>query len=345
MPTTPSSAAETPAAPRPRRTLRRTGRRDGDVWIAGALRAVATVTLLVLAGILLVLMDNGVGAFTGAGDIAVGSLTDAERALLHERELAQLARVEAARPTLGRVFASASWNPTSTHAPAWGVLAMVVSTLGVTALAMGIAIPVGVGIALWLAWVAPAWAREAFKPVLELLAGVPSVVVGFVGLVLIGPAIARVFGLPNGLNALHGAILLAWMALPTIVAVSEDALRAVPHDYVRASLALGADRWQTLVRVVLPAARGGVLAACMLGVGRAIGETMTVLMATGNAVALPHGPFDSVRTLTATVAIELGEVTVGSTHYRMLFVVGLVLLLITLVVNVLAERFVRGGRA
>jgi phosphate transport system permease protein len=328
----------------PRGALRRRGRRDGDRWVAGVLAAVASVTLLVLAGILAVLVVNGVGAFTGAGDIGVAGLTASERALLSEREVAQLARVEAARPTAVRVFASTSWNPTSASSPTWGVLAMVVSTLAVTAIAMATAIPVGVGIAAWLAWVAPSRVRELFKPVLELLAGVPSVVVGFVGIVMVGPLLARVFGLSNGLNALHGGLLLAWMALPTIVAVSEDALRAVPHDYVRASLALGADRWQTLVRVVLPAARGGVLAACMLGVGRAIGETMTVLMATGNAVALPHGPFDSVRTLTATVAIELGEVTVGSTHYRMLFVVGLVLFVITLGVNVLAERFVRGGR-
>jgi phosphate transport system permease protein len=206
---------------------------------------------------------------------------------------------------------------------------------------MVIALPLGIGVATWLALAAPPRAREWLKPVIELLAAVPSVVVGFIGIVVTGPLLARIFGLPNGLNAVNGAVLLAIMALPTIISLSEDAITAVPKDYLQASLALGADRWQSAVRVVLPAASSGIVAASMLGMGRAIGETMTVLMATGNAVALPGSVFDSVRTLTATIAIELGEVPAGSTHYHMLFTVGLVLFVITFAVNLLSDVYVR----
>lgn len=330
---------------RPASTLSGGGsRRARERAIEAVLASAALVTVIVLVGIFGVLVVNAFGAFTGGGDVSVASLTAAERAMLSPRELADLEKLAAAQPTVGRFLGSTSWNPTAAAAPQWGVLGMVVSTLMVTILAMGVAVPVGIGVAAWLAYVAPAGAREVLKPVLELLAAVPSVVVGFLGLVVVGPFLARVFGLPNGLNALNGGVLLALMALPTIVSLSEDAIRAVPQDYVQASLALGADRWQTLVRVVVPAARSGLVAAAMLGMGRAIGETMTVLMATGNAVAFPHGPFDSVRTLTATVAIELGEVTVGSTHYQTLFAVGLVLFGITFLVNLVAEIFLQRGR-
>jgi phosphate transport system permease protein len=196
-----------------------------------------------------------------------------------------------------------------------------------------------------LAMAAPPRVREVLKPIIELLAAIPSVVVGFVGIIVVAPALASVFGLGHGLNALNGALLLAVMALPTIVSLSEDAITSVPRDYVQASLALGADRWQTLVNVVLPAAGSGIVAACMLGMGRAIGETMTVLMATGNARAFPGSVFDSVRTLTATIAAELGEVPHGSAHYHMLFSVGLVLFVLTFLVNVVADQMLRrGGR-
>jgi len=317
-------------------------RRLRERVIEATLALAAASSMLVLLGIFGVLLVNGVAAF-GAGDgVSLANLTPEERSFLSEAELAELGRHTDAVPAVGEDFlGSARWNPTSSTSPLYGVLGMVVSTLMVTLIAIAIAAPVGVGVAAWLAFVAPPRAREVIKPALELLAAVPSVVVGFIGIVFVGPLIAKVFGLGNGLNALNGALLLAVMALPTIISISEDAIRAVPKDYVQASLALGADRWQTLVRVVLPAGASGILAAVMLGMGRAIGETMTVLMATGNAVALPGSLFDSVRTLTATIAIELGEVPFGSRHYHMLFAVGLVLFLMTFLVNLVSDIVLR----
>lgn len=317
-------------------------RRLKERAIEVALALAAASSIFVLIGIFGVLLVNGIQAF-GAGDgVTLANLTPEERALLSPEELAELGRHTETVPSVGKDFlGSAHWNPTSSTSAAYGVLGMVVSTLMVTIVSIAIAAPLGVGVAAWLAYVAPPRAREVVKPILELLAAIPSVVVGFVGIVFVGPLLAKIFGLGNGLNALNGAILLAVMALPTIISISEDALRAVPKDYVQASLALGADRWQTLVRVVIPAAASGILAAVMLGMGRAIGETMTVLMATGNAVALPGSLFDSVRTLTATIAIELGEVPFGSRHYHMLFAVGLVLFLMTFAVNLVSDMVLR----
>ena len=175
------------------------------------------------------------------------------------------------------------------------------------------------------------------KPVVEILAGIPSVVIGFLGIVLVGPFLAKLFHMPNGLNALNGSVLLAVMALPTIISLSEDALSSVPLSYEHAALALGATKWQMLITVKIPAACSGIIAACMLGMGRAIGETMTVLMATGCAPAMPGSMLDSVRTMTATIAIELGEVAYGETHYYGLFAIGLVLFIITFIVNMVAD--------
>lgn len=319
-------------------------RRLRERMIEGALALAAASSIFVLLGIFGVLLVNGVQAFGENGGVSIGNLTPEERAFLSEAELAELARHTEVTPSVGADFLfSSHWNPTSSSSAAYGVLGMVASTLMVTLVAIAIAAPLGVGVAAWLAFVAPPRAREILKPILELLAAIPSVVVGFIGIVFVGPLIARVFNLGNGLNALNGAVLLSVMALPTIISISEDAVRAVPKDYVQASLALGADRWQTLVRVVLPAAASGILAAVMLGMGRAIGETMTVLMATGNAIAMPHGLFDSVRTLTATIAIELGEVPQGSRHYQLLFAVGLVLFLMTFVVNLVSDLVLRRG--
>jgi phosphate transport system permease protein len=179
--------------------------------------------------------------------------------------------------------------------------------------------------------------REIIKPIVEVLASIPSVVIGFLGIVLFGPAIAKITGQSHGLNAINGSILLAVMALPTIVSISEDSLNAVPRAYKEASFALGASRWQTLIRVKIPAALSGIIAAIMLGMGRAIGETMTVLMATGNAPAFPSGFFSSIRTMTATIAIELGEVPYYTTHYYALFAIGLVLFIITFFVNLISD--------
>lgn len=231
------------------------------------------------------------------------------------------------------------WNPTGYHESVFGILSLIVGTVMVTAGAMVIAVPVGIACAVYLAEVASSWEREIIKPVVEVLAAVPSVVLGFFGIVVLSPLIAGIFNLPNGLNAFNGAILLALMSLPTIISIAEDALTAVPREYKEASLALGATRWQTLSRVILPAAGSGVTAAVMLGVGRAIGETMTVIMATGNALKFPGGFFQSVRTMTATIAIELGEVPFNTTHYYALFAIGFVLFAMTFAVSLIADIY------
>jgi phosphate transport system permease protein len=218
---------------------------------------------------------------------------------------------------------------------------MMASTFLVTLGAMFIAIPIGIGVAAYLSDVAHWRVREVVKPLVEILAGIPSVVVGFLGIVLFGPAISKIFGVSNGLNALNGSLLLAIMSLPTIISISEDSLNAVPHAFSEASLALGANRWQTLVRVKIPAALSGIIAAVMLGMGRAIGETMTVLMATGNARSFPTGFLQSVRTMTADIAIELGEVPFNTTHYYALFAIGLILFIITFLVNMVADIVLR----
>jgi phosphate transport system permease protein len=234
-------------------------------------------------------------------------------------------------------FTSTNWNPTSPVKEEYGILAMIFSTFLVTLGALAIAVPIGVGVASYLSDVAHWKVREIVKPIIEILAGIPSVVIGFLGIVLFGPAIARITGQSHGLNAINGSILLAVMSLPTIISISEDSLNAVPRAYKEASLALGASRWQTLVRVKIPAALSGIIAAVMLGMGRAIGETMTVLMATGNAPAFPSGFLSSIRTMTATIAIELGEVPYYTTHYYALFAIGLVLFIITFFVNLISD--------
>ncbi len=239
---------------------------------------------------------------------------------------------------LANFFLNANWNPSAWGEPTFGILSMVVSTLFVSLIAMVIAIPLGVGTAAYISWIARPSVRETLKPIIEILASIPSVVIGFFGIVFLGPLLADLFGLTAGLNALNGAFLLAFMALPTIISVSEDALHSVPEEFKAASMALGATKWFTLVRVVIPAASSGIIASIMLGFGRAIGETMTVLMATGNALRMPTNIFDSVRTMTANIAIELGEVPFNTTHYYSLFAVGLVLFLMTMLVNFSADR-------
>ena len=245
---------------------------------------------------------------------------------------------------IGRFLGGKTWDPTSPEKAEYGILSMIVSTLLVTVGALAIAVPIGIGVAAYLSDVAHWRVREIVKPVVEILAGIPSVVIGFLGMILFAPTIAKVFHVPHGLTALNGSLLLAVMALPTIISISEDSLNAVPAIYSEASLALGASRWQTLVRVKLPAALSGIIAASMLGMGRAIGETMTVLMATGNARTFPHLPqalLESVRTMTANIAIELGEVPYFTTHYYALFAIGLVLFVMTFIVNLVADVVLR----
>lgn len=234
-------------------------------------------------------------------------------------------------------FSFDAWRPEAHGEPSYGIASLVISTLMVTFGAMIIAVPFGIASAAYLAEVASPWEREVIKPAVEILAGIPSVVIGFLGIIILGPLISEVFNVSSGLNAVNGSILLGIMALPTIISLSEDAITAVPNQHRSASLALGASRWQTLIRMILPAARSGIFASIMLGMGRAIGETMTVLMATGNAPALPSSFFDSVRTMSATIAIELGEVAQGSTHYYALFAVGFVLFAMTFAVNLASD--------
>lgn len=234
-------------------------------------------------------------------------------------------------------FFKTIWNPSAYEEPSYGILSMVTSTFMVTLGAMIIAVPLGIGTAFYMAEVASSKIREVLKPIIEILAGIPSVAIGFLGIVLVGPFVAKLFGLGNGLNALNGSILLAVMSLPTIISVSEDAISAVPKEFKEASFALGANRWTTLIRVTLPTSLSGIVASVMLGIGRAIGETMTVLMATGCAAAMPYSFFNSIKTMTATIAMELGEVPFDTTHYYALFAIGAVLFLISLGVNIVAE--------
>jgi phosphate transport system permease protein len=239
---------------------------------------------------------------------------------------------------------SIEWYPDSVSNKRYGALALIVGTASVTTLAMLIAVPFGLGAAIYVSEFSTGRVKETLKVVIELLAAIPSVVWGFIGLAIMNPIIIGVFHAPMGLNVLNGAILLALMSVPIIVSIGEDALKAVPDGFREAAEAMGATRWQVTWRVLLPGARNGLLAAVLLGVGRAIGETMAVLMATGHAVHLPTSPLDSIRTLTATIAAELGETARGGEHYQALFVIGMLLFVITFVVNLTADLVVRGIR-
>jgi phosphate transport system permease protein len=235
---------------------------------------------------------------------------------------------------------SARWYPIEDY---FGFLPLIGGSVVVTIGAALIAMPLGITTAIFISEIAPRWAREILKPLVEVLAGLPSVLLGFLGILVLAPLVREIFNLPTGLTALTGALLLGAISLPTIVSVAEDALDAVPKTYRDASLALGATQWQTIWRVTLPAARSGVLTAVMLGIGRAIGETMTVMMVTGNAPVLPQGVsafIKPARTMTATIAAEMGEVANGSVHYHALFFIGITLFLISLIVNLAAASVV-----
>nr|WP_321349247.1 phosphate ABC transporter permease subunit PstC [uncultured Methanoregula sp.] len=245
---------------------------------------------------------------------------------------------------LSQFLFSIEWVPTSQSNVRYGVLALIAGTMSVTALAMAIAVPFGLGAAVFVSEFCGPRLKEGLKITIELLAAIPSVVWGFIGLSVMNPIIQDVFHVPVGLNVLNGAILLALMSVPIIVSIGEDSLKAVPDSYREAALALGATRWQLVYRVLFPAAKNGLLAAVLLGVGRAVGETMAVLMATGHAVNIPHSVFDPVRTLTATIAAELGEASVGSDHYQVLFIIGILLFTITFAVNLAADLVVKGIR-
>ena len=239
---------------------------------------------------------------------------------------------------------STEWYPTSVSNKRYGTFALFVGTLSVTGLAMAVAVPFGLGAAVFISEFTHGAYKEGLKIAIEMLAAIPSVVWGFVGLAILNPLIIALFHAPIGLNVLNGGLVLGLMSVPIVASIGEDALKAVPDTFREASLALGATRWQTVYKVLFPAARSGLLAAVLLGVGRAIGETMAVLMATGHAVQIPHGPLDSVRTLTATIAAELGETARGSDHYQALFAIGVYLFVIAFAVNLTADLLVRGFR-
>lgn len=235
---------------------------------------------------------------------------------------------------------SSRWYPIEGY---FGILPLITGSIIITLGAAFIAVPFGIGTAIYISEIAPRWMREILKPLVELLGGLPSVVLGFLGILILSPFLRVFLDLPTGLTALAGSILLGGIAVPTVVSVAEDALDAVPRAYREGAWALGATQWQTIWRVTLPAAKSGVLTAIMLGVGRAIGETMTVMMVTGNApvLAIKLGSmFSPVRTMTATIAAEMGEVASGSIHYHVLFFIGMVLFLISLGVNIAASSVV-----
>jgi phosphate transport system permease protein len=251
--------------------------------------------------------------------------------------------------SLGNLFGE-RWYPTE---GLFGTLPLILGSLLVTAGAVIMALPLGLATAIFIRELAPNWLREILKPLIEVLAGIPSVVLGFLGMIAVAPLMRESLDIPTGLTAFTGSLMLAYMALPTMISVAEDAIDAVPKEYRDGALAMGATHWQTIWRVVLPAARSGVIMAVMLGIGRAIGETMAVMMVTGNAARIPrewYALFLPVRTMTATIAAEMGEVAQGSTHYHVLFAVGILLFVVTFIINAIASAVIikggsrRGGR-
>lgn len=239
---------------------------------------------------------------------------------------------------------SSRWYPIENY---FGILPLISGSMLVTVGAILIAVPFGIGTAVFLSEFSPSWLRNLLKPIIEILAGLPSVVLGFLGIQIVAPFFRRFFDLPTGLTAFTGAVLLALISLPTIVSIAEDALNTVPPAYRQGALALGATNWQTAWGVTVPAARSGLLTALMLGVGRSIGETMAVMMVTGNAPVLPAGLnalFMPARTMTATIASEMGEVATGSPHYHILFFIGIILFLISLIVNLIASSLTLRSR-
>jgi len=259
-------------------------------------------------------------------------------------------------------FFSPEWFPTSVSNKRYGILALISGTGSVTVIAMAVAVPFSLGMAIFMAEFCGRRTKEVLKVLVELLAAIPSVVWGFIGLMMMNPLIVKLTGAPIGLNVLNAGIIVGLMSVPIIVSIAEDSLRAVPDTYIEAAEALGATRWQIIHRVTLPAAKSGLLAAVLLGVGRAVGETMAVLMATGHSINIPFdGQFpylhvlDSVRTLTATIAAEMGEAPrlealadgtypAEAHHYQALFVVGMVLFAVTFVINMTADLIVKGIR-
>jgi phosphate transport system permease protein len=230
------------------------------------------------------------------------------------------------------------WSPTVVEK--FGFVPLLVGSFEVAFGAVLIAVPLGIGVSIYIGELAPRFIREIIKPIIEVLATLPSVVIGFIGLKTIVPIVKDIFGLSIGLTALSGSIMLAFMALPTIISISEDAINAVPKKLRHASLALGATKWETTIKTVVPAASSGIIAAVLLGLGRVVGETMAVLMITGNSPRIVFSWLQPVRTITATIAAEMGETVQGGLHYSALFAIGLILFIITFIINLIADRYV-----
>jgi phosphate transport system permease protein len=241
-------------------------------------------------------------------------------------------------------FTSPYWEPSDEDAPEYGILALIAGTASVTGLALLVSIPFSLGAAVFIGEFSTGKTREFLKILVELLAAIPSVVWGFIGLTIMNPLIIDIFDVPVGLSVLNAGIILGLMTAPIMTSIAEDALKAVPDRYREAAEAMGATRWQVIFKVVFPAAKNGLLGAVLLGVGRGFGETMAVLLATGHSVNIPHSIFDPVRALTATIAAELGETAVGSDHYEALFTIGIFLFAITFIINLTADLVVRGVR-
>jgi len=244
---------------------------------------------------------------------------------------------------VGEFLSGRFWYPIS-DPPKLGILPLILGSLLVTAGAIVLAVPLGIASAFYIAEIAPPRLRDVLKSCIEVLSAIPSVVLGFIGMVTLVPFIKKVFGIPTGLTALTGSIMLALMALPTIISISEDAINSVPREYKDGAIALGATHWQTLHRVVIHGAMPGIIAASMLGIGRVFGETMAVMMVTGNAAVIPKSLLAPVRTLTATIAAEMGEAVRGSEHFYALFAIGIVLFVISFAINVTADLFLHRGK-
>jgi phosphate transport system permease protein len=245
---------------------------------------------------------------------------------------------------LATYFTSPEWRPTSEPEPVFGALALIVGTASVTGLAMLVSVPFSIGAAIFIGEFATGRTREILKVLVELLAAIPSVVWGFIGLMVMSPLLMDVFDVSVGVSVLNAGLILGLMAAPIMTTIAEDALKAVPDGFREAAEAMGATRWQVIRQVVLPSAKNGLVAAVLLGVGRGFGETMAVLMASGHSINMPTSPLDQVRALTATIAAELGETARGSDHYRVLFSIGILLFLVTFIINLLADMFVRGKK-
>ncbi len=236
-----------------------------------------------------------------------------------------------------------NWLPIS-EPPKFGLIPLFLGSLYVTIGAIAICVPLGVGSAMYIAEVAPSYLKHVLKSLVEILAAIPSVVLGFIGIVWMGPFLRKALHLNTGMCGLTGSLLLAFMALPTVISISEDAVIGVPKTFKEAAFGLGATRWQALWRIVLPSASSGIIAAVMLGIGRVIGETMVVMMVTGNSPVIPTSLLQPLRTMTATIAGEMGETVSGSEHYFALFAVGLILFIITFIINFIADICLRRAR-